>query len=445
MHINTNLNYNIIVVSSSIMNIAVWLQSNKNIIYNIECVANLLLSTIVSMNLYYYYYIDKSSLYFSIPFIALHFLLDIFVCTTDIKLHHLCGLFVIFTKYFYNTLPVHDSSIIILIYNFEITTFFYLFKIWFKSYEKTQNRFLKWIIRSNDIIFFASFFKIRIFDYYVYAISNPVMYENLYNYVGDRIFDNVLMYSGIYGFFILNIYWFLIMCKVVCKTFFGEKIMSTEAQINCHRITSFTLFFNPHVAAYVYYHSLPNFSYFFDLIGVVNLGVFNYKYHNSVKKYIQQHKQIQYTSDELFTYYIMDNFSIHVRSFLCVLTTLCQRLPSTIHIVGFAACVHFYFYHLFVKKINNCIKNKEQIVYNNCKEKNEFLSEINALMSIPITVDTFIIALFSSYYLNAINLCFVTIFMAFTIFIQPFYEYSHVAFHSGLLLKTYFLASCNLR
>jgi hypothetical protein len=133
------------------------LLSNKNIIYNIECVANLLLSTIVSVNLYYYYYVDKSTLYFSIPLIAIHFLLDIFVCATDIKLHHLCGLLVIFTKYFYNTLPIHDSSIIILIYNFELTTFFYLFKIWLKPFEKTQNPILKWTITSNDIIFFLLF------------------------------------------------------------------------------------------------------------------------------------------------------------------------------------------------------------------------------------------------------------------------------------------------
>ncbi len=427
------------------MNTILGLLSNKDIIYNIECVANLLLSTIVSINLYYYYYVDKSTLYFSIPLIGLHFLLDIFVCTTDIKLHHLCGLLVIFTKYFYNTLPIHDSSMIILIYNFELTTFFYLFKIWLKPFEKTQNQILKWVITSNDIIFFTLFFKIRIFDYYVYAINNPIMYENLYNYVGNRFFDNVLMYSGIYGFFILNMYWFLIMCKIFCKTFFCEKILSVEAQINCHHITSRTLLFNPHIAAYAYYHSSPNCAYFFDLVGIVNLSIFNFKYHDSIKKYIKQNKQIQYTSDELFTYYIMDNLSIHLRSFLCVVTSLCETLPSTIHVVSFAACVHFYFYYLFVKKINSCIKNREQVIYNNCKQKNEFLSEINSLMSIPITIDTLIVAFFSSYYLNAINLCFVTIFMGFTIFIQPFYEYSHVAFHVGLLFETYFLASCNLR
>ena len=131
--------------------------SNKNIIYNIECVANLLLSTVVSVNLYYYYYIDKSTLYFSIPLIAIHFVLYIFVCTNDIKLHHLCGLLVIFTKYYYNTLPIHDSSIIILIYNFEITTFFYLFKIWLEPFKKTQNQLLKWMVTTNDIIFFVSF------------------------------------------------------------------------------------------------------------------------------------------------------------------------------------------------------------------------------------------------------------------------------------------------
>jgi hypothetical protein len=421
------------------------LLSNKDIIYNIECVANLLLSTIVSVNLYYYYYVDKSTLYFSIPLIALHFLLDIFVCATDIKLHHLCGLLVIFTKYFYNTQPIHDSSIIILIYNFELTTFFYLFKIWLKPFEKTKNQILKWTIISNDIIFFVLFFKIRIVDYYLYAINNPIMYENLYNYVEDRIIDNVLMYSGIYGFFILNMYWFLIMCKICCKTFFSDKVLSLEAQINCHRITSRTLLFNPHIAAYAYYHSSPNGAYFFDLVGILNLSIFNFKYHDSIKKYITKNKQIQYTSDELFTYYIMDNLSIHLRSFLCVMTSLCETLPTTIHVVSFAACVHFYFYHLFVKKINNCIKNKQEVIYNSCKEKNEFLTEINSLMSVPIAIDTVIIMLFSSSYINAINLCFVTIYMAFTIFIQPFYEYSHVAFHFGLLLETYFLASCNLR
>ena len=419
--------------------------SNKNIIYNIECVANLLLSTVVSVNLYYYYYIDKSTLYFSIPLIAIHFVLDIFVCTNDIKLHHLCGLLVIFTKYYYNTLPIHDSSIIILIYNFEITTFFYLFKIWLEPFKKTQNQLLKWMVTTNDIIFFVSFFKIRIFDYYIYAINNPIMYENLYNYVGDRFFDNIVMYSGIYGFFVLNMYWFLIMCKVICKKLFGEKIMSIETQINCQHITSLTLLFMPHVAAYAYYHSSPNFAYFFDLVGIINLGFFNYKYHNSVKKYIKKNKQIDYLSEELFTHYVVDNLSIHLRSFLCVVTSLYEILPLVSHILVFVASIHCYFFYLFVTKLNNCIKNKEQIVYNNCKEKNEFLSEINNLMSIPITIDTFIVALFSSYYLNAVNLCFVTIFMAFTVFIQPFYEYSHVAFHSGLLLETYFLASCNLR
>jgi len=312
------------------------LLSNKDIIYNIECVANLLLSTIVSVNLYYYYYVDESTLYFSIPIIGLHFLLDIFVCANDVKLHHLCGLLVIFTKYFYNTLPVHDSSIIILIYNFELTTFFYLFKIWLKPFEKTQNQILKWVITTNNIIFFLSFFKIRIFDYYIYAINNSVMYENLYNYVGDRIFDNILMYSGIYGFFILNMYWFLVMCKILCKTFFAEKVMSIEAQINCHHITSLTLLFNPHIAAYAYYHSSPNFAYFFDLVSIVNLSVFNFKYHDNIKKYIKKNKQIDYTSDELFIYYVMDNFSIHLRSLLCVVTCLCERLHTTIYIIAIA-------------------------------------------------------------------------------------------------------------
>jgi hypothetical protein len=289
------------------------------------------------------------------------------------------------------------------------------------------------------------FFKIRIFDYYIYAINNSIVYENLYNYVGDRIFDNILMYSGIYGFFILNMYWFLVMCKILCKTFLGKKLLSVEAQINCHNITSLTLLFKPHVAAYAYYHSQPNFAYFFDLIGVVNLAAFNYKYHNSVKKYLEQNKKIDYLSEELLTPYIMDNLSIHLRSFLSVVTCLYQTLPLATHILVFAASMHFYFYYLFVKKLNDCIKNKEQLIYSNCKEKNEFLSEINRLMSIPITIDTLIVAFFSSYYLNAINLYFVTVFMAFAIFIQPFYEYSHVAFHFGLLLETYFLASCNLR
>jgi hypothetical protein len=52
---------------------------------------------------------------------------------------------------------------------------------------------------------------------------------------------------------------------------------------------------------------------------------------------------------------------------------------------------------------------------------------------------------FINKFIDLINLYFVTVFMAFAIFIQPFYEYSHVVFHFGLLLETYFLASCNLR
>ena len=175
------------------------------------------------------------------------------------------------------------------------------------------------------------------------------------------------------------------------------------------------------------------------------MGVFNYKYHNSIKKYIEQNNKIDYISNEILTPYIIDNLSIHLRSFLCVATSLYETWPTTNHILFFAAFIHFYSLQLFVTKLNNCVKNKEQVIYTSCKDKNDFLSEINSLLTIPIILDTLIISLFSTSYINAINLCFVTVFMAFITFVQPFYEYSHVAFHAGLLLETYFLSWCNLR
>ena len=99
-------------------------------------IVNLFICCLVSANLYYYYYVNESSLYFSFPFILMYFSIDLFFCTIDVKLHHVCACLVILSKYVYKTCLVDDYMVVLTFYKTEISSFFLIFRLFLKDYQR---------------------------------------------------------------------------------------------------------------------------------------------------------------------------------------------------------------------------------------------------------------------------------------------------------------------
>ena len=132
----------------------------------------------------------------------------------DMILHHLFALMLIYFFYNHNYLIIDNikikNNLIENILSTEISTNFLIINNFIKN---IKNLF---IIKINQILFVSTFFYFRIYNYFIYIIlSNDV--NILIINISKNYYYKYLLYTGMYGLFILNIYWFFILLKKCIK------------------------------------------------------------------------------------------------------------------------------------------------------------------------------------------------------------------------------------
>ena len=406
------------------------------------------LCCITSINLYWYYYIDSNCLSYSLPILLFHFSYDIFLTKKwDVKLHHIFCIMLISSKYLFNINESHYSIPLIAFYNTEISSYFYVIKLLKPYIDKSMYGPLflfadmkDFLFVINDVCFFITFFKFRIYDYYNGVIMNKHVYTNIDIYASKNTTAYIFFYGGIHGMFLLNSYWFSIICKILFKKTI-KSIAEYDQIILCHKFVSYTLFINALIGYLVY--SLTSYDVNYDITGISLLASASYLYHDKIVKLLLKYKTFEYTSDEVVYLFLQDMGSIHLRSFLCVVSNyyytkneMILWYTSMFHIFCFFSTCVYVWYHKW---------NNEIIIYDKSEKMTKFLSVTNALTIIPTTCSILSIVYNTTDASIANNIFYSTYFCGIALVIQPFYDLSHCLFHIGLLVQTYYLAISNVQ
>jgi hypothetical protein len=98
----------------------------------------------------------------------------------------------------------------------------------------------------------------------------------------NNLFVGITAYTGLYGLFLLNSYWFCVMCKILFKKILAN-YSKKPLEIVSEKILSYTYFVNIFIAGYIYSFS-PKQSNIYDMVGITTLSIFSYKYHNEEYK-----------------------------------------------------------------------------------------------------------------------------------------------------------------
>lgn len=204
-------------------------------------------------------------------FINLHVLIDLFINESyAMKLHHLFVLGIIFYN---NYFKVSFTNRILFLYPLiktEISSIFLILKNWIP-----KNNFIYHI---NLILFYFTFLKFRIFDFY-----NEILHDNKHydftveKYSKNNILMSYLLLISIYGLYILNMYWFLIINKIIFKNILNR----FNSDLLSQYFSSYLLFLNIPLSIYIYSHK-PNKKYILDLLGISILSICSYKYHYDI-------------------------------------------------------------------------------------------------------------------------------------------------------------------
>ena len=388
----------------------------------------------------------------TLPVAFLYFFIDFPFDSNEVKLNHLFGMLCISSSWNPNN-DVNFSDgwhITNGLLKTEISSIFYILKYWIKDdnvFGKILNRqseFVKnVIITSNDLLFFATFFKFRIYDYYFEVIQYSKGYELMSKY---SIMRQILLYIGVYGFYCLNIYWFIILCKIAFKPLIKQlkdanvKIMEKFFLLQSQ---SFTM-----IAAMFIYKDVHNKSYLLDIIGLISLSISSFIYYQNLYKYDKYDKYDEFEliestepkSYEINIYFLINQLIIHKRGLLCVASALYytehQKLilvPLSFHI-GVASRIAYLIYNY----------NKKDITFkkDNFDKTTNFLNITTQATNI---LDIIMVICLSQSKEPAINLALVTWLFFVISKICPFYKLNKTAVELLLIIQGIYIAKCNLR
>jgi hypothetical protein len=362
-----------------------------------------------------------------------------FIKKIDLILHHFLILGFTFYGYYYN---INLDSIYYIIYyivNTEISSIFNIFRYWI---PKNTNIYI-----INGLIFYTSFFKYRIFDYYVNIISKDYLKLIIDKYSSSNYILSGILVSSTYGLFILNLYWFSILTKILFKMIrnniinplFGYKI---NKDMIVQYLCSYVHYINIPLAIYLYHHKFIDNSnnhkikYLIDITGIVCLSISSYNYHYDIYKRLVSKEIDSYIlpSKKNIIYFFIDCIFIQLRPFLTLLTSyyntdifmLIIFIPGLFHIFSLYNIILNILKFLFVieKEDFNLQKYHIKIHY--------------IITVIPIIIDIILIYINSSHDVGTPFL-FINIAIFIIYVVEPFYDFTHFIFHLLLIVQTYYL------
>lgn len=354
-------------------------------------------------------------------FIRIYAIVDIFfVSTMDITLHHLTIIGMTFYTWYNSLNKIHRFIFLYPLIKTEISTFFFVLTHWLPKNT--------YIYNINSILFYITFCKFRIFDMYNELINSNALNIVINTYTPYNSLLSGIGYLSIYGLYMINVYWFFIMIKMLYKKFCKNTFINTD--IMCQYICSYIHYINIPLATYIYSYNKREQN-IFDVVGIVLLSLSSYLYHYEIYERLYKNQITEYILEKNINYnhFVNDCICIHTRYFLAIVTNYYNNL---------------YFYPVI---IYCCLSH---IVFIHCCIVNMELNKTYALLNIhyflvflPILID-FIALYFNTTNEIAIPFMFVNLMILLLIIVEPFYKLTHCVIHILVIVQNFYICLTNI-
>lgn len=237
---------------------------------------------------------------------------DIFLWhSNESALHH--SFVILFGSFlFYHDMKFDDYFFLLIpILATEISTLFLVLKLWMEQFDMTKTIWFT----INNFLFFVSFFITRIYFYTFNVIANPQTYSMITKYTGDSIIAKFHVYTGLVGLFCLNVYWLVVMIKILSKNFKYKAVRYYPTQF------FISIGQGINIGIYAYFHGVDNLLSA-ESIGLILVAATSYWLHLPAE-----------TNENTPFLYLLHLLSIQIRSILFMFSNLGMMLGhiSTIY------------------------------------------------------------------------------------------------------------------
>jgi hypothetical protein len=380
----------------------------------------------------------------------------LFVDSWDYCVHHVLAIsFIVFKIVFCPNDSRTDYTMIYLT-RCEYTSIFYGGKIMvndlIKRSSSTQLKKIAPILKNAfDLVFLASFIKIRIIDVGYHLISNQNVYSWHHDVLGNNTFAYFQYNLSVWTFYVLNIYWLMIILKKAYKTIL-EKY---DSYLVCECISQYSVLISLGAVSYVYHqHKFFEIPALINANGLIILSYSSYKFHQFVYNKLQTTGESFDTLTKVSSKLMLnDAAAIGFHTFSTFVASVWGYYEkSTLFIsgcVGFMAVFSSVCIWSTRRFIRNMKSNDEQLIFNqeNPKRITIYLL-INAPSIMGVVVNLFIEKEYRPYpelmvlMAKHISLVCTTLLV---IGVVPFGKLNHVAIHIIFAICNYHVAKQIMR
>jgi hypothetical protein len=230
------------------------------------------------------------------------------------------------------------------------------------------------------------------------------------------------------GLYIMNLYWFALMNKIVYKTLI--KYIDINKDTLCRFICSYTYFINIPLVFWMYTLNKKNM---FDILGVSMLAISSHLYHSTI--YNQLNKNESVLPIDNIVLFVNDSLFIHMRCILAVITNFYNSSKEFVYI---SITIRFICFYAGLLNVLYLIKDKNRNDFNH----SQFYKYHNLAMFVPYIYDSYLFASRTPIEITVPFLLINTI-IVIIMAIEPFYKLTHVAFHFCLIIETYYICASN--
>ena len=395
---------------------------------NMACLSTVLFAS------YAIYDNSDSMLITAIQYVKYFTLVDLFICTPEVMVHHIAVLGMVLPYLDNPDFFTDTRTEMIALLTTEISTIFLVLR-------NVVSKKCGLLHILNNVLFIASFTYTRIYSYSLHLIYNEELYNKIDQYLSP--ITSTLVIMSIYMLYFLNIYWMSIIIKTVVKQFVDY--LPTFQQ--CESIIKYIFFTSP-VASLLIYTPFTNMIYWVDIVGQTLLSASSYIYHNMASNCSIDKNVLD---NDILWLYVKDVIFIHLRCFGCVvvntnlyghLTTLSSSMHIQMILLYLSFMHHCIAIYVFVKYVMG-LKDDGAVLTVNDK-RSALLWTIYVCQGLPILVDSLIVAFSTDDFNARTNMLLITALIFINGKIAPFYQANHFVFHGLLLIQTIFLCSSNV-
>lgn len=362
----------------------------------------------------------------------------------DLILHHIISILMIQYNCYYNIDVNINYYPLKQVFLTEISSIFLSLSSYIKNTNLPNLYGITEICKNTSMFLFVlTFIKFRLYDFYNNVIVNKYFFDSLTT--NDSYTQIIYKYGTSYALFGLNIFWFMLIIKKICKSYLNYSTLYAEYMLQYSYFAClFTTCMSYTLIATSFQKSYYSNYISLDVASNFLLSLTSYEFHKYIYTNLLTNENMNRATTDYKNYLLQDIIILQGRALV--------QVYCHFHMHNIFETYKYIFYFQMMYSIFLCV-SVNAVYCNMISKKISFtideVNHISSFLDLLLGSNAFFCVILSTLgvygEVESINTLIVLYLLFITVTMKPFYKMSHLMVHILMIVQNHCLVSNNLK